>query len=453
MEFTHRSYEKGQTIAAIATPPGDGGVAIVRISGPEAIEVADRIFSGPVKKYLTHTVHFGKILNHEKVIDEGLVIVMRAPKSYTGEDIIEIHCHGGSLVTRKVLEATLDAGARAALPGEFTYQAFMNGKIDLTQAEAVQELIASKSDLALQAAEHQLQGNLHLSIASYQKRLTEITAILEAWIDYPEEGFEFASQVELLADLETISGDMKKFAGTFQDGKTLHAGLTLCLLGTPNVGKSSLMNVLARKDRAIVTDTPGTTRDLLEEEIQFCGLHFRLVDTAGIRVTDEIIEKEGVARSKKAAKEADLILFVCDIQNKFSTEEQALYDSLPQEKTVLIWNKIDLPHDPPSIDGIHISTKEQRGIDELKEAVYQIIWSGGPPSKEEVWITNHRHHQALVQGIDAIDRVKHGLENETSPEFLAADMKEALKELGTIIGTNITEDVLSAIFSKFCVGK
>ncbi len=453
MEFTHRSYEKGQTIAAIATPPGNGGIAIIRISGPKAIEIADRIFSGSVKKYLTHTVHFGKILNRKKVIDEGLIIVMNNPNSYTGEDIIEIHCHGGSLVTQKVLESVLNAGARAALPGEFTYQAFINGKIDLTQAEAVQELIASKSDLALQAAEHQLQGNLYLSISSYQKRLTEITAILEAWVDYPEEGLKFASQDTLLADLEIVICEMKALAGTFDDGKMLHDGLTLCLVGAPNVGKSSLMNTLSRTDRAIVTDIPGTTRDLLEAEIQFCGLHFRLIDTAGIRTTTEIIEKEGVARSKKAAKEADLILFVCDIQNQFSAEEQTLYDSLPRGKTILIWNKNDLPHDPPLIDGIHISAKEQRGIEELKKVVYQIIWRDAPPSKEEVWITNHRHHQALVQGIDATLRVKHGLEHEISPEFLTADMKEALKELGTIIGMNITEDVLSAIFSKFCVGK
>ncbi|MCK4935041.1 MAG: tRNA uridine-5-carboxymethylaminomethyl(34) synthesis GTPase MnmE [Simkaniaceae bacterium] len=454
MEFTHRSYEKGQTIAAIATPPGDGGVAIIRISGPKAIEIGERIFSGPVKKYLTHTVHFGKIYDRQKnVVDEGLLLVMKAPKSYTGEDIIELHCHGGSLVTRKVLEETLHAGARAALPGEFTFQAFINGKIDLTQAEAVQALISSKSDLALKSAEKQLQGSLYANITNYQKNLTEITAIIEAWVDYPEEGLEFASQDELLLQLKKIISEMLQLANTFNDGKTLFAGLTLCLLGAPNVGKSSLMNALSRKNRAIVTNIPGTTRDILEEEISFCGMHFKLLDTAGIRNSPELIEKEGIARAKKAAMEADLVLFIGDIQKGLSLDEQALYKTLPKEKTLLVWNKQDLTHEKPKENGVLLSAKNEQGIDNLKNAISQIIWKSGPPSKEEVWITNERHHQALSSAITFLELAHKGLEENVSPEFLTLDMKSALKELGTIIGTNVTEDVLSAIFSKFCVGK
>ncbi|CCB88090.1 tRNA uridine-5-carboxymethylaminomethyl(34) synthesis GTPase MnmE [Simkania negevensis] len=456
MEFTHRTYEKGQTIAAVATPPGEGGIAVIRISGDEALDVADKIFSGSIHSYKTHTVHFGNILDENGAfIDEGLVIVMRTPRSYTGEDTVEIHCHGGTLITQKVLKAALRSGARAALPGEFTCKAFQNGKIDLTKAEAVQQVIASKNSLAMQAAENQLQGKLYKTIASFQQKLTDIAAILEAWVDFPEEGLEFASHEEMLTMLTAIIERMQHLLATFHEGKRLQTGLSICLLGAPNVGKSSLMNAIVGKDRAIVTDIPGTTRDILEEEIEMAGLNFRLLDTAGIREAEEIVEREGVRRSIAAAKEADLILLVVDISNP--SIDSDLMAILPKGQTLLVWNKTDLKaaDELPKLpfEAVRVSAKNYEGLEELKEAVHQIVWKSGPPSKEEVVLTNERHFQSLDRAIQATQKVSLGLQEELSPEFLTSDIRLALKELGTIIGVNITEDILSAIFSKFCVGK
>lgn len=456
MEFTHRTYEKGQTIAAVATPPGEGGIAVIRISGDDALNVADKIFSGSIHSYKTHTVHFGNILDENGAfIDEGLAVVMRTPRSYTGEDTVEIHCHGGTLITQKVLKAALRSGARAALPGEFTCKAFQNGKIDLTKAEAVQQVIASKNTLAMQAAENQLQGKLYQTITSFQNQLTDIAAILEAWVDFPEEGLEFASHDEMLSMLSSSIEKMEHLLSTFHDGKRLQTGLSICLIGAPNVGKSSLMNAIVGKERAIVTDIPGTTRDILEEDIELAGLNFRLLDTAGIRDTEEIIEREGVRRSVAAAKEADLILLVIDLSNPSIDPE--LMATLPRGQTLVVWNKTDLrPVDQlPNLpfDAVKVSAKNYEGLDALKDAVHQIVWKTGPPSKEEVVLTNERHFQSLERAIQATQNVALGLQQELSPEFLTSDIRLALKELGTIIGVNITEDILSAIFSKFCVGK
>ena len=458
MDFVHRPYQPGETIAAIATPPGEGGIAVIRISGNEALSIATKIFSGPVRKYKSHTAHFGQILDeHSHLIDEVLLLVMISPRSYTGEDTVEIHCHGGSLVTRKVLEVILKAGARAALPGEFTFKAFINGKIDLAQAEAVQELIGARNELALNVAEKQLQGALSKHISSFQKELVDIAAILEAWVDFPEEDLEFASFHEVIAKLESILEKMKRLDLSFHHGKILHEGLSLCLAGSPNVGKSSLMNALLGKERAIVTDIPGTTRDLLEEELRLGQLHFRLIDTAGIRDTSEMIEKEGIRRTKQAMHEADLILLVMDASRKLEKQDLQLIASAPLDKTILVWNKIDLPQifleDVTIKNSVSISAKENFGLDELLKSIETIIWQNGPPSKEEIVITNSRHKQALQEAIRACECLIKGLQQGISPEFVSSDMRKVLRELGAIIGTNITEDILSAIFSKFCLGK
>jgi tRNA modification GTPase len=458
MDFIHQPYQPGETIAAIATPPGEGGVAIIRISGKDAISVAGKVFSGPVHRYQTHTVHYGQILNNKRErVDDVLVIVMRGNRSYTGEDTVEIHCHGGSLVTRRVLEVVLQAGARAARPGEFTFKAFINGKIDLAQAEAVQELISAKNEHALDAAETQLQGVLSQKVMTFQRTLTSIAAILEAWIDFPEEGLEFASMEEVCSDLEKVCQEMEKLVQTFHDGRILHDGISLCLIGCPNVGKSSLMNALLDKNRAIVSHLPGTTRDILEDHMRLNGLNFKLIDTAGIRTTNELIEQEGIRRSKDAMQQADLILLVLDAEKGADEEDHKLIGQVPPEKTIAVWNKIDLPHNGlPVLDLPHavaISAKQKSGLDALKNAIDTVIWKHGPPSKEEILITNIRHKEALVCSIESCRQVTHGLCTGVSPELLSQDMRSSLNELGKIIGTNITEDILTAIFSKFCIGK
>jgi tRNA modification GTPase len=455
MHLTHRPYIKGETIAAIATPPGEGGVAIIRISGDLAAQVAAKIYSGPLHRYQSHTLHVGKIIDPQgQVVDEVLLVVMRAPRSYTGEETVEIHCHGGSLITRRVLQAVLGAGARAALPGEFTFKAYMNGKLDLAQAEAVQSLIAAKNDLALKASELQLQGTLSKTIGQFQKELIDIAAILEAWVDFPEEGLEFASFDEVVASLSATRDKMERLSKTFEEGKMLHEGLTLCLSGAPNVGKSSLMNALLGKDRAIVTEIAGTTRDLLEADLRLGGLHFRLLDTAGIREAEEKVEQEGIKRSLQALQDADLIMVVLDATRGVEIKDEYILKQAPPHKTLVIWNKVDLSseHEVPS-EAIAISAKEGTGINRLKEAIQSKVWKRGDFSKEEVVITTVRHHQALTQAAHFVSCIIEGLKTGVSAEFLSSDMRAALKELAAIIGQDVSEEILSAIFSKFCVGK
>ncbi|MFT4551640.1 MAG: tRNA modification GTPase [Chlamydiales bacterium] len=458
MEFVHTPYQPGETIAAIATPPGEGGIAIIRISGDKALLIADKIFTGPIRSYKSHTAHLGKIVtSNGSPVDEALALVMLGKRSFCGEDTVEIHCHGGSLVSRQVLEVAIHAGARAARPGEFSFKAFINGKIDLSQAEAIQELISAKNDMALQAAENHLEGKLSKKIASFQTNLFDIAAMLEAWVDFPEEDIAFSPMEKVSEDLTNTRNQMQELEASFHDGKILHDGMTLCLVGCPNVGKSSLMNALLDKDRAIVTHIPGTTRDILEDSLRLNGLNLRLIDTAGIRDTTEIVEVEGIRRSKKAMLEADLILFVLDSKKGLQEDDKALCAAIPPEKSIAIWNKMDLPHkDLPNLPFKHtvkISALEKTGLQELHSSIDKVIWEHGPPSKEELIITNIRHKDALSKAIESCDNVINGLATDVSPEFLSMDMRQCLSELGKIIGTNITEDVLSSIFSSFCIGK
>lgn len=458
MQFVHQPYQPGETIAAIATPPGEGGVAIIRISGHNALNIAAKVFSGPVHSYPTHTVHFGQILNTKNErVDDGLIIPMLGRRSYTGEDTVEIHCHGGSLITRRVLDTVLQAGARAARPGEFTFKAFINGKIDLAQAEAVQELVCAKNERALDAAEEQLKGSLSEKISNFQKDLTHIAAILEAWVDFPEEGLEFASMEDICADLDKICKQMQALINTFHDGRIIHEGIALCLIGSPNVGKSSLMNALLDKERAIVSHIPGTTRDILEDHLRLNGLNFKLIDTAGIRVTEETIEQEGIRRSRAAMQQADLIILVLDAARGLDEQDIWLLSQLPPKKTIAVWNKVDLPHtEHPTLSIPHVvalSAKEKTGLEDLRQMIDQVIWKDGPPSREEVLITNLRHKEALSNAIKRCRSLISGLQSNVSPEFLSLEIRQALNSLGTILGTDVTEDVLSAIFSTFCIGK
>ncbi len=456
MEFIHRHYQPGETIAAISTPPGEGGISIIRISGHRAIEVASRLFSGDPSSYLTHTVHYGSVSDSAgNRLDDALLLVMRAPKSYTGEDTIELQCHGGMIASKKVLEATLAAGARAAMPGEFTFKAFMNGKIDLAQAEAVQQLIGAKNEQAFAVAGKQLEGALSKKIESFQRALIHWAAICEAWVDFPEEGLEFTTQEEIEEGLKNILNEMTHLVNTFEEGRRCTEGISLCIVGSPNAGKSSLMNALLNQDRAIVTPIAGTTRDLLHEELTIGGLHFTLTDTAGIRETEESIEREGIRRTKEAIKTADLILLVLDGTEEM--REGELFPLLPQEKTIALCNKADHPHyslcQTPFPHTLSISAKEGTGLEELKKVIERSIWQNGVPPRGELLVTSLRHKESLLEAIAALQSTIKGLCENVSPEFLIVDLRACLTALGRIIGNNISEAILSSIFSQFCIGK
>jgi tRNA modification GTPase len=448
-------YSLKDTIAAVATPPGEGGVAIIRISGDKAVDAAGQIYSGPIHTYQTHALHYGKILKNQRVIDEVLIVFMKSPKSYTGEDTVEIHSHGGNLIPRLILESVIQTGkVRAALPGEFTFRAYMNGKIDLSQAEAVQALIGAKNSLALQTAENQLEGALSKKIVEFQQRLLDIVATIEASLDFPEEGLQFASLSTIIASMESLEKELLYLSETFLNGKLLFSGISLCLIGTPNVGKSSLMNALLKKNRAIVTDIAGTTRDVLEEDLTIGGLHFRLMDTAGIRKTTSIVEKEGVRRSYEALNKADVVLLVLDSTRGIDEEDKFLMDVVSKRKNIILWNKIDLPtfYEKPN-DALAISAEKGTGLDILYQMLNEKIWGKSFPNKEEILITNIRHKEALDKTILSLQLAIQGLKNKNLSELVVEDIKQALRELGEIVGTDISEEILTSIFSKFCIGK
>lgn len=443
------------TIAAIATAPGVGGIAVLRVSGENALTIAGSVFSRPIQKLRSHTAYFGKFLNHKgEFLDEGLLLIMRAPKSYTGEDVVELHCHGGSLIAQHLLNALLLAGAKMATPGEFTRRAFLHGKLDLAQAEAVQSLISAKNTLALKASSHLLEGRLSEEIQSLQTTLIDVSATLEAWVDFPEEDLEPLALQDILFSLNHVLQKIKALETTFEKGKLLDKGFSLCLTGRPNVGKSSLLNALTKKERAIVTPIAGTTRDLIHEELSMGSLHVRLTDTAGLRETSEVIEKEGIVRTYRAAQEADLILFVVD--GPIEEEDLVILSGLPQEKILILFNKCDLYEAPVQnipYDYAIVSAKEYVGLEELKEKIEQKLWQGGLPDKSEIILTQSRHHEALVEAMHSIEKVLLGFEQAVSPEFLSFDLKTALKALGRVIGMDVTEEILHAIFAKFCLGK
>jgi len=457
MEFIHKTNQN-DTIAALATPPGSGGIAIIRISGPEALRAASALCRSDLEQQSSHTVSLKTIVSAQgKLLDQALVLVMRAPRSFTGEETVEIHCHGGHLIARNILEELFTGSVRPAEPGEFSFRAFLNGKIDLTQAEAVQDLIGARNQEALRVAEDQLEGRLSTHIQQLQKQATQLCALFEAWVDFPEDDIEFIPLSQALSELTELSRQIRHLIDTFDSGKILQQGLSICILGAPNVGKSSLMNSLLGKDRAIVSSVAGTTRDIVEDDLLLNGLHCKIIDTAGIRETQESIEKEGVIRSKKAMANADIILAVLDASR---AQDPLMFEPVvqaPPEKSIFIWNKIDIATSSlPELShpySVRLSAKTGEGLDSLSQALDSITWKGKGPNKTDVVITNLRHKNALEEAEKAILQTLEGLKNDISPEFLSMDMKEALVALGSIIGTNITEDILSSIFSRFCIGK
>ncbi|MBS0623864.1 MAG: tRNA uridine-5-carboxymethylaminomethyl(34) synthesis GTPase MnmE [Verrucomicrobia bacterium] len=445
-------FQTQDTIAALSTAPGEGAIAIVRLSGQQALHIASQVFSGPIHEYASHTVHLGAIRFQQQRIDQALVLVMRAPRSYTGEDIVELHCHGGMIASKRVLEAVLQCGARLAHPGEFTFRAFMNGKLDLSQAEAVQSLIGAKNAQSLRHAQAHLEGALSKKIRSFQDQLLYVAAVCEAWVDFPDEGIEFTSKEELLLLLQNVYQQICALIASFEDGKKLFQGISLAIIGEPNAGKSSLLNALVEEERAIVTPIPGTTRDLLHEELTIGGLTFRLTDTAGLRETEESVEQEGIRRAYRAMEQADWILVVLDLTRPLPS----LLELIPKEKAIFVLNKIDLISKVPQFPFTHhiaVSARTGEGIEELKKFLCSHIWKHGAPDQEELILSSHRHKQILVHAADAIERVLNGLEQVTSPEWLAADLRLALQSLGEVLGQDVTEEVLGKIFSTFCIGK
>jgi tRNA modification GTPase len=453
----YRSYFRDDTICALITPPGIGGVAICRVSGQEAKNIIQKVFSKDPHTMNSHTVVFGKMRSpvDQSFIDEGLCLYMQGPHSFTGEDVIELQFHGGNFIAKKILEALMHAGAVAAYPGEFSFRAYRRGKIDLIQAKGIQEMIGARNEKSLKAAQHHLEGKLSTHLLEIKKELLGLAAVLDAWVDFPEEGLEFMSFDEMVEKLEQEKEKIHYLMHSYKTGHMIFEGATVCLIGEPNVGKSSLMNALLGKSRAIVTPIAGTTRDIIEEDLKLFDLSIRLKDTAGIRDTDEVIEHEGIKRSLKAIGEADLVLFIKEASLPLSDKETELLRDLDLSKTIVIGNKIDQGISSQDIifEQRYVSAKYDQGIDELKEYLYDRLLIKGLEGKEDLLIMDGEQKEALKKIYKLLDQVILGLNEKISAEFIVIDLKEALKVLASLIGIDVTEDVLTALFSKFCVGK
>ena len=442
------------TIAAISTPPGEGAIALVRVSGANAIEVADKIFHGKEmpSQFEPHVQHFGEIFGPEgRLIDQVMLSVHRAPASYSGEDLIEISCHGGTLVSAKVLEACLRAGARAARPGEFTERAFLNGKMDLTQAEAVIDLIRAKTDLALRSATEQLEGRLGEQIGKIRDELVELLAHINASIDFPDEGITPDEGETLLARLDSIREEIAALLATADQGRILREGVRVVMYGATNAGKSSLLNRLLGYDRVIVSDAHGTTRDTIEETVNLNGVPIRLLDTAGLRTSASELEREGIARTEKSLQLADLRLYIADRSTSKPPHFQERIRN-PNEITVL--NKGDLPEnsDWKDFHALRISCLTGEGLPELqKEILTRITKQNLKP--ESTLAINARHRDCLRRARQSCERARQALNQQMGPEYIIVDLKDALHALGEVIGTVDVEQILDSVFSQFCIGK
>ena len=460
------------TIAAISTAMSNSGIGIVRMSGPEAFQIADRVYKGKKEKKLcdqkSHTIHYGYIVDGEQVIDEVLVMLMRGPHSYTGEDTVEINCHGGVYVVKRILELLIKNGARPAEPGEYTKRAFLNGRLDLSQAEAVGDLIASQNEYALQSSVSQLKGNIKDKIGEMREKILYHTAFIETALDDPEH-ISVDGYGEVLKEAaEEVIDQLKELIDSSDDGRIMKEGIQTVILGKPNAGKSSLLNILAGHDRAIVTDIEGTTRDVLEEQIRLQGLTLNIIDTAGIRQTDDIVEKMGVDKAKEYAKEADLIIYVVDASRNLDENDEKIFDLIYDKRTVILLNKSDLDtvvteemiRERISQKGVQkqipviaISAKEEQGIKELENTVKAMFLKGDLSFNEEVYITNARQKNALVNARESMKKVIFSIDAGMPEDFYSIDLMDAYEHLGTILGESLEEDLVNEIFSHFCMGK
>jgi tRNA modification GTPase len=457
----------GDTICAIATPPGEGGIGIIRVSGEKVLDIASRVFAGAggrtVHDYQTHTLHHGELrAPNGKRIDEVLVAVMKAPRSYTCEDVVEFHCHGGPLILRLGMEALLLSGARLAEPGEFSKRAFLNGRLDLAQAEAVMDLISARTEAGLRVALEQLRGALSEELGRLREGLVRLLVEVEAGIDFSDEDITFISAQGLANGVTVVRDRITQLIRTAEEGRMVREGVTAVLVGRPNVGKSSLMNALAKADRAIVTPIPGTTRDVLEEYVNVRGIPVRLLDTAGLRETVDVVEREGVRRSHDALARAELVLAVLDGSEPLGDEDRRLLDLARGKEAILVVNKSDLPPrlEPLQLKGltegnriVWTSATASAGLEELRDAIRDAVLKQGLEPSEGVLITHLRHRGALERAQASLDQVLLSVERRMAAEFLAVDLRAAVNAIGEIIGETTTDDILDRIFKEFCIGK
>ncbi|MCM2535620.1 tRNA uridine-5-carboxymethylaminomethyl(34) synthesis GTPase MnmE [Neobacillus pocheonensis] len=457
------------TIAAISTPMGEGAIAIVRLSGDDSIQIADKIFKSINGKKLlevpTHTIHYGHLLDPKdgQVVEEVMVSVMRGPKTFTKEDVVEINCHGGIVSVNRVLKHVLKFGARIAEPGEFTKRAFLNGRIDLSQAEAVMDLIRAKTDRAMNVALGQMEGRLSKLIRGLRQEILEILAHVEVNIDYPEyDDVEEMTHKMLAEKAFYVREEIKKLLQTSEQGKILREGLSTVIVGRPNVGKSSLLNSLVHENKAIVTDIPGTTRDVIEEYVNVRGVPLRLLDTAGIRDTEDIVERIGVERSRQVLKEADLILLVLNYSDQLTAEDENLFKVVEGMDVIVIVNKTDLPQQI-NMEKVNLLAAEHRivttslleetGVDELEEAIASLFFSGAIETGDSTYVSNSRHIALLNNSLSTIEEAIDGVEMGTPIDIVQIDLTRVWELLGEIIGDSVHESLIDQLFSQFCLGK
>ncbi len=454
------------TIAAISTAMSASGIGIVRISGENAMDVISRIYRSKggkkkIKEVPSHTIHYGYIYNGEELIDEVLVMIMRAPRTFTGEDTVEIDCHGGVYAMKRVLETVLKNGAEIAGPGEFTKRAFLNGRLDLSQAEAVMDVIQAKNDYALKSSMEQLRGSVQKAIRDIREKLIYHIAYIESALDDPEHISLDGYPQELLEVVDKEQQEVKRLLKSSSDGKIIQEGIQTVILGKPNAGKSSLLNLLLGENRAIVTDIAGTTRDILEEYITLHGITLKITDTAGIRETEDIVEKIGVDKAKEMAQKADLILYVVDSSMPLDENDEEIMSMLGGKKAIILYNKTDLTPVIPLEElrektghpVIPISAKEETGITELEDKVKEMFFGGELSFNDEVYITNARHKAALEEADKSLDLVRNSIEMGMPEDFFSIDLMNAYENLGKILGESVGEDLVNEIFSKFCMGK
>ena len=451
------------TIAAISTPRGEGGIGIIRISGDKSFEILDKIFNtkNPNRDLGFYKFNYGFIHDNGKIVDEVMAVRMKAPKTYTCEDVVEINCHGGHLISEKVLELVLKNGARHAEQGEFTKRAFMNGRIDLSQAEAVMDIIQGKTEKSISLSLEQLRGDLRDKIGSFKKALLEVTAHVNVVLDYPEEGIDDPLPSNLRKNLENVYAEADRLISSYDKGKKIKEGIKTVIAGKPNVGKSTLLNSLLKEERAIVTHIPGTTRDVIEEIINIKGIPLVLTDTAGIRKTEDIVENIGVEKSKKFIENADLVLLVLDASRELESEDREVIEEIQNnnKKMIVLLNKIDLERkielDEFGLENIlEISAKDNIGIEDMEERIYSyIVEEKVEDSSEKLIITNIRHKTALEKTKDAIRNIFETIDAGMPMDLISVDLKEALDSLSEITGEISSEDILDHVFGNFCVGK